>query len=106
MKTVLLVFICTSLAIKFCNADQNLDNALTAKGCNIDSVRKQSELVFKKLDKKRKVPDGYFKTEIFENDSLIQILRIATNGNIRNTGGAYVAISKATCKVTKFEIFQ
>lgn len=103
MKTILLTMI---LAITSCNTERKFRDTLTAKGCNIDSIKIQSDRAFKKMDKRRKIPAGYFKTEIYENDSLIIIQRMLANGNIRNTGGIDVQISKATCKVTKVYVFQ
>ena len=100
------LFLYVLLEMTSCNTARNFKDALTAKGCDIKSLKEQSDLVFKKMEKKRHIPDGYFKTEIIENDSLILIQRTLTNGNIRNTGGVDVLISKATCKVIKVYVFQ
>jgi hypothetical protein len=89
-----------------CNTDRKFRDALTAKGCNMNSIRAQSELAFRKMDKRMKIPAGYFTTDIIENDSLILIQRTLTNGDIRNKGGMDVVISKATCKVTKLLVYQ
>lgn len=107
MRNLLTPFICfTVFLLMACTSSRHFENTFTSKGCNIDSVRKQSEIAFAKLDKKRKTPKGYFKTQVYENDTSIFVLRSHADGNIRNGGGMFFEISKRTCKIIDGYLFQ
>lgn len=107
MKNLLFLLICfTFLLLVSCSSSRHFEDTFTSKGCNIDSVRRQSEIAFKKLDKKRKTPEGLYKTLVYENDTSIFVLRLLTDGNIRNGGGMSFEISKRTCTIVNGQLFQ
>lgn len=107
MKKSFMPFICLALLLLIsCGPSRHFGDTFTSKGCNIDSVRKQSEIAFAKLDKKRKTTKGFFKTQVYENDTSIFILRTHADGNIRNGGGMSFEISKKTCKIIDGYVFQ
>ncbi|RFM30904.1 hypothetical protein DXN04_05915 [Chitinophaga silvisoli] len=107
MKNLLLLLICfTFLLLLSCSSSRHFEDRFISKGCNIDSVRKQSEIAFKKLDKKRKTPAGLYKTQVYENDTSIFVLRLLSDGNIRNGGGMIFEISKRTCTIVDSQLFQ
>lgn len=96
----------TFLLLISCNSSRHFEDTFTSKGCNIDSVKKQSKIAFEKLDKRRKTPEGFFTLQVYENDTSIFILRLRTDGNIRNGGGMSLEISKRTCTIVNGEWFQ
>lgn len=108
MIRILLLYVSFLFFLIFisCGSQRRFNKTLTAKGCNIDSVRMQSEQAFKKADKKRRIPAGVFKTIISENDTAIYLQRVRSDGDIRNWGGMNIRISKQTCTVTFLEVIQ
>lgn len=103
MKVLLSLF---ALCLVSCSPRLNPQQTLTAKGCNLDAVKQQSELYFTWADKKMKFPKGMFKTYYFETDTAILIEHMRADGDIRNWGGTYVVISKKTCTITSLQHFQ
>lgn len=96
----------TFLLLVSFSSSLHFEDTFTSKGCNIDPVRKQSEIAFEKLDKKRKTPEVFYKTQVYENDTSIFVLRLRTDGNIRNGGGMSIEISKRTCTIVNGQMFQ
>ena len=72
------------------------------KGCNIDSVRKYSEVFFKKAAKKQGEPEGTYETLVYERDSLIIVQHTPVVG-LR--GGFTYKILKRTCTVIDVESY-
>lgn len=73
------------------------------KGCNIDSVRKYSDIFFKRGTKKQRLPEGTYETVVYERDSLI-IAMYRPNVGLR--GWSVYTISKRTCTVIDVNILQ
>jgi hypothetical protein len=75
------------------------------KGCDIDSVRKYSEIYFNQAAKKLREPEGIYKTVVYEADSLIIVEQSPVDPYAR-AGGHTFKILKRTCTVIDVKSYQ
>jgi hypothetical protein len=76
------------------------------KGCNVDSIKKYSEIYFQQSEKKLREPKGLYKTVVYEQDSLIVIERFPTEVSTSVRGGNIFKILKRNCTVVDVLSYQ
>jgi len=79
----------------------------TARGCQLDSLKKQSALIFERIAKRRHYPkEQSFIHQVYEKDSVIVVQWFPVDKNNTWGNGMLVTISKKDCRVLSEYWFQ